>query len=238
MLGARSSGNAGAKVVTSRSNVKARIVGGAREHAAATSASRRPFAKQANGDGASDAPSVADGDGSGVADDDGGHVASLRSNVAAAAVDDDVVGREAVIAAAKSGTSLVSVPWVELVCWWLLADLYFFATTHHRTFSAVQWPAGLIGLEEMNHFGSGTLVMLNTFGVYAVLPFGLPLLLVWRHRVLIMPGPVPAQRQPRELALSRSRTAVVTVASKLFVGYMLLQGVQTLSAALAAAHLR
>ncbi|KAL2747949.1 GPI ethanolamine phosphate transferase 3 [Vespula maculifrons] len=75
---------------------------------------------------------------------------------------------------------LVNVPTSTLLCWFLIAEYFFYGTGHQATFSKIQWDAAFVGTG--GHFHGNLLpailIGINTFGSYIILGAMLPLLVI------------------------------------------------------------
>eukprot|EP01119_Soliformovum_irregulare_P017055 TRINITY_DN501_c1_g2_i2.p1 TRINITY_DN501_c1_g2~~TRINITY_DN501_c1_g2_i2.p1 ORF type:complete len:185 (-),score=51.97 TRINITY_DN501_c1_g2_i2:27-581(-) len=56
---------------------------------------------------------------------------------------------------------------------------YFFGSGHRYEFSSIHWAAGFVGFNEMNFFGSGALVILETFAAPIIVVIALPCIILW-----------------------------------------------------------
>ncbi|XP_078042673.1 phosphatidylinositol glycan anchor biosynthesis class O [Augochlora pura] len=143
---------------------------------------------------------------------------------------------------ATSISELVEVPISTLVCWFLLADYFFYGTGHQSTFPTIHWDAAFVGTG--GHFyGSllpAILIGINTFGSHIILGATLPLLVIVPFTLyLVFPKLVKAKFSEDDLKRgelllfeqdSVFHTAVFSVAGK----YALLHGIRTFGSMLAA----
>ncbi|XP_014205146.1 GPI ethanolamine phosphate transferase 3-like [Copidosoma floridanum] len=82
---------------------------------------------------------------------------------------------------AKSLEELIRVPNMVILCWFLIAEYFFFATGHQATFSSIHWDSGFIGIDgslSSVMFLRAVLITINTFGSYIILGVMLPLLVI------------------------------------------------------------
>jgi phosphatidylinositol glycan class O len=70
-------------------------------------------------------------------------------------------------------------PLHAVVVWTFIASQFFFATGHLHTFNGLHWGAAFVGIEEMNMFIGGTLVILETFASHIIVTLSLPILVSW-----------------------------------------------------------
>ncbi|XP_014212963.1 GPI ethanolamine phosphate transferase 3-like [Copidosoma floridanum] len=76
---------------------------------------------------------------------------------------------------------LVRVPIHVVLCWFLIAEYFFFATGHQATFSSIHWDAGFIGIDgslSSVMFLRAVLIIINTYGSHIILGVLLPLLVI------------------------------------------------------------
>ncbi|CAK9803101.1 GPI ethanolamine phosphate transferase 3 [Anthophora plagiata] len=139
-------------------------------------------------------------------------------------------------------SELVEVPTPVLLCWFLIAEYFFYGTGHQPTFSTIHWDAAFIGTG--GHFyGSllpAILIGINTFGSHIILGATLPLLVIVPFTFyLIFPKIAKVKfleddMKRGELLLFEQDTAfhaaVFSVAGK----YVLLHGIRTFGSMFAA----
>ncbi|KAK2581460.1 hypothetical protein KPH14_005130 [Odynerus spinipes] len=81
---------------------------------------------------------------------------------------------------ATSASDLVNVPTSTLLCWFLIAEYFFYGTGHQAAFPKIQWDAAFIGTG--GHFSGrlvpAILIGINTFGSHIILGAMLPLLVI------------------------------------------------------------
>ncbi|KAJ8670761.1 hypothetical protein QAD02_002020 [Eretmocerus hayati] len=81
---------------------------------------------------------------------------------------------------ASSMERLLHVPNLPILCWFLIAEYFFYATGHQATFSTIHWDAGFVGVDGSYNvnFLRAILIGMNTFGSHIVLGVTLPLLVI------------------------------------------------------------
>ncbi|XP_053994617.1 GPI ethanolamine phosphate transferase 3 isoform X1 [Hylaeus volcanicus] len=143
---------------------------------------------------------------------------------------------------ANSISELVEVSTPALICWFLIAEYFFYGTGHQPTFPTIHWDAAFVGTG--GHFyGSflpAILIGINTFGSHIILGATLPLLVIVPFTLyLVFPKLVKVKflendMKRGELLLfeqdSVFHTAIFSVAGK----YTLLHGIRTFGSMLAA----
>lgn len=81
---------------------------------------------------------------------------------------------------ANSISELVEVPTPILLCWFLIAEYFFYGTGHQPTFPTIHWDAAFVGTG--GHFYGNLLpailIGINTFGSHIILGATLPLLVI------------------------------------------------------------
>ncbi|XP_031826579.1 phosphatidylinositol glycan anchor biosynthesis class O [Nomia melanderi] len=143
---------------------------------------------------------------------------------------------------ANSISELVEVPTSALVCWFLIAEYFFYGTGHQSTFSTIHWDAAFVGTggHFYGNFIPAILIGINTFGSHIILGATLPLLVIVPFTLyLVFPKLVKAKFSEDDLKRgelllfeqdSVFHTAVFSVAGK----YVLLHGIRTFGIMLAA----
>ncbi|XP_011872459.1 PREDICTED: GPI ethanolamine phosphate transferase 3 isoform X2 [Vollenhovia emeryi] len=142
---------------------------------------------------------------------------------------------------ANNISELVDVSMPVLLCWFLLAEYFFYGTGHQATFPTIHWHAAFVGTG--GHFYgnlvSATLIGINTFGSHIILGATLPLLVVvpfTLHRVFpkFLKAKFLDDIKRGELLLfeqdSAFHAAIFAIAGK----YTLLHGIRTFGSMLAA----
>ncbi|XP_076287224.1 phosphatidylinositol glycan anchor biosynthesis class O [Lasioglossum baleicum] len=143
---------------------------------------------------------------------------------------------------ANSISELVEVSTSALVCWFLIADYFFYGTGHQSSFPTIHWNAAFVGTG--GHFyGSllpAILIGINTFGSHIILGATLPLLVIVPFTLyFVFPKLVKAKfseddLKRGELLLFEQHSvfhmAIFSVAGK----YALLHGIRTFGSMLAA----
>lgn len=81
---------------------------------------------------------------------------------------------------ATSASDLVNVPTSTLLCWFLIAEYFFYGTGHQATFPKIQWDAAFVGTggHFYGHILPAILIGINTFGSHIILGAMLPLLVI------------------------------------------------------------
>ncbi|XP_011505498.1 PREDICTED: GPI ethanolamine phosphate transferase 3 isoform X3 [Ceratosolen solmsi marchali] len=71
------------------------------------------------------------------------------------------------------------VPNPSILCWFLIAEYFFYATGHQPSFSTIHWDAGFIGIDGslQHHSLRAILLGINTFGSHIILGMTFPLLI-------------------------------------------------------------
>ncbi|XP_017761013.1 PREDICTED: GPI ethanolamine phosphate transferase 3 [Eufriesea mexicana] len=142
---------------------------------------------------------------------------------------------------ANSISELVKVPTPILLCWFLIAEYFFYGTGHQPTFPTIHWDAAFVGTG--GHFYGNLLpailIGINTFGSYIILGATLPLLVIVPFTFyLVFPKLVKVKfleddMKRGELLLfeqdSVFHTAIFSIAGK----YILLHGIRTFGSMLA-----
>ncbi|XP_014604721.1 PREDICTED: GPI ethanolamine phosphate transferase 3 [Polistes canadensis] len=81
---------------------------------------------------------------------------------------------------ATSASDLVNVPTSTILCWFLIAEYFFYGTGHQASFPKIQWDAAFVGTG--GHFHGNLLpailIGINTFGSHIILGAMLPLLVI------------------------------------------------------------
>ncbi|KAG7211397.1 hypothetical protein KM043_010685 [Ampulex compressa] len=143
---------------------------------------------------------------------------------------------------ANNISELVDVPMPTLLCWFLIAEYFFYGTGHQPTFPTIHWDAAFVGTG--GHFYGNLLpailIGINTFGSHIILGVTLPLLVIAPFTIyLVFPKLAKVKfleedMKRGELLLfeqdSVFHTAVFSVAGK----YVLLHGFRTFGSMLAA----
>ena len=143
---------------------------------------------------------------------------------------------------ANSISELVEVSTPALVCWFLIAEYFFYGTGHQPTFPTIHWEAAFVGTG--GHFYGNLLpailIGINTFGSHVILGATLPLLVIVPFTLyLVFPKLIKVKfleddMKRGELLLfeqdSVFHTAVFSVAGK----YIMLHGIRTFGSMLAA----
>ncbi|XP_003703106.1 phosphatidylinositol glycan anchor biosynthesis class O [Megachile rotundata] len=143
---------------------------------------------------------------------------------------------------ANNISELVEVPTPTLLCWFLIAEYFFYGTGHQSSFPTIHWDAAFVGTG--GHFYgnllSAILIGINTFGSHIILGATLPLLVIVPFTFyLVFPKLakvkfVEDDMKRGELLLfeqdSVFHTAIFSVAGK----YILLYGIRTFGSMLAA----
>ncbi|KAK9306835.1 hypothetical protein QLX08_002711 [Tetragonisca angustula] len=143
---------------------------------------------------------------------------------------------------ANSISELVEVPTPILLCWFLIAEYFFYGTGHQPTFPTIHWDAAFVGTG--GHFYGNLLpailIGINTFGSHIILGATLPLLVIVPFTFyLVFPKLAKVKfleddMKRGELLLfeqdSVFHAAVFSVAGK----YILLHGIRTFGSMLAA----
>ncbi|XP_076171426.1 phosphatidylinositol glycan anchor biosynthesis class O [Ptiloglossa arizonensis] len=143
---------------------------------------------------------------------------------------------------ANSISELLEVSTPALLCWFLIAEYFFYGTGHQPTFPTIHWDAAFVGTG--GHFyGSflpAILIGMNTFGSHIILGATLPLLVIVPFTLyLVFPKLVKVKfleddMKRGELLLfeqdSVFHAAIFSVAGK----YTLLHGIRTFGSMLAA----
>lgn len=143
---------------------------------------------------------------------------------------------------ANSISELVEVPTPTLLCWFLIAEYFFYGTGHQATFPTIHWDAAFVGTG--GHFYGNLLpailIGINTFGSHIILGATLPLLVAVPFTLYLMfPKLVKVKfleddLKRGELLLfeqdSVFHAAVFSTAGK----YTLLHGIRTFGSMLAA----
>eukprot|EP00041_Stephanoeca_diplocostata_P035609 m.1261266 g.1261266 ORF g.1261266 m.1261266 type:complete len:1120 (-) comp24731_c0_seq1:243-3602(-) len=80
---------------------------------------------------------------------------------------------------ARQDMHLHDAEWSTVGMWFLLTIRSFYMSAHQTTFASIQWTSGLVGLSASHTVVSGTLVAFNTFGFFALMALGVPLLVLW-----------------------------------------------------------
>ncbi|OXU29143.1 hypothetical protein TSAR_006404 [Trichomalopsis sarcophagae] len=83
------------------------------------------------------------------------------------------------IRSATNFEELLHVPNPAILCWFLIAEYFFYATGHQPSFSTIHWDAGFIGIDGSLQLNSirAMLIGMNTFGSHIILGMALPLLI-------------------------------------------------------------
>lgn len=142
---------------------------------------------------------------------------------------------------ANNISELVDVSMPVLLCWFLLAEYFFYGTGHQATFPTIHWHAAFVGTG--GHFYgnlvSAILIGINTFGSHIILGMTLPLLVIvpfTLHREFpkFLKAKFSEDIKRGELLLfeqdSAFHAAIFSVAGK----YVLLHGIRTFGSMLAA----
>lgn len=143
---------------------------------------------------------------------------------------------------ANSISELVEVPTPILLCWFLIAEYFFYGTGHQPTFPTIHWDAAFVGTG--GHFYGNLLpailIGINTFGSHIILGATLPLLVIVPFTFyLVFPKLAKVKfseddMKRGELLLfeqdSVFHAAVFSVAGK----YILLHGIRTFGSMLSA----
>ncbi|KAG5312944.1 PIGO transferase, partial [Acromyrmex insinuator] len=142
---------------------------------------------------------------------------------------------------ANNISELVDVSMPVLLCWFLLAEYFFYGTGHQATFPTIHWHAAFVGTG--GHFYgnlvSAILIGINTFGSHILLGATLPLLVVvpfTLHRIFpkFLKAKFFDDIKRGELLLfeqdSAFHAAIFAIAGK----YTLLHGIRTFGSMLAA----
>ncbi|KZC04833.1 GPI ethanolamine phosphate transferase 3 [Dufourea novaeangliae] len=143
---------------------------------------------------------------------------------------------------ANTISELVEVPTSALVCWFLIAEYFFYGTGHQPTFPTIHWEAAFVGTG--GHFYGNLLpailIGINTFGSHIILGATLPLLVIVPYTLyLVFPKLVKAKFSEDDLKRgelllfeqdSVFHASVFSVAGK----YTLLHGIRTFGSMLAA----
>ncbi|XP_011697495.1 PREDICTED: GPI ethanolamine phosphate transferase 3 [Wasmannia auropunctata] len=142
---------------------------------------------------------------------------------------------------ASNISELVDVSMPVLLCWFLLAEYFFYGTGHQATFPTIHWHAAFVGTG--GHFYgnlvSAILIGINTFGSHIILGATLPLLVIvpfTLHRVFpkFLKAKFFDDIKRGELLLfeqdSAFHAAIFATAGK----YTLLHGIRTFGSMLAA----
>ncbi|XP_024870490.1 GPI ethanolamine phosphate transferase 3 [Temnothorax curvispinosus] len=142
---------------------------------------------------------------------------------------------------ANSISELVDVSMPVLLCWFLLAEYFFYGTGHQATFPTIHWHAAFVGTG--GHFYgnlvSAILIGINTFGSHIILGATLPLLVVvpfTLHRIFpkFLKAKFFDDIKRGELLLfeqdSAFHAAIFAIAGK----YTMLHGIRTFGSMLAA----
>ncbi|XP_015593772.1 GPI ethanolamine phosphate transferase 3 isoform X2 [Cephus cinctus] len=102
---------------------------------------------------------------------------------------------------ANSISELFDVPNTAILCWFLMAEYFFYGTGHQPTFLTIHWDAAFIGTG--GHYSGNlvpaTLIGINTFGSHIILGATLPLLVVAPFTIyLMLPNLVKMKFRPEE----------------------------------------
>ncbi|XP_026297320.1 GPI ethanolamine phosphate transferase 3 isoform X3 [Apis mellifera] len=81
---------------------------------------------------------------------------------------------------ANNISELVEVPTPILLCWFLIAEYFFYGTGHQPTFPTIHWDAAFVGTggHFYGTFFAAILIGINTFGSHIILGATLPLLVI------------------------------------------------------------
>ncbi|XP_074096564.1 phosphatidylinositol glycan anchor biosynthesis class O [Cotesia typhae] len=147
---------------------------------------------------------------------------------------------------ATNFTELLQIPNSAIICWFLIAEYFFYGTGHQPTFSTIQWDAALVGTHGFfyTNIVPTILIGINTFGSHILLGLTLPLLVIVPSTIIVMiPSLSKIQfRVNEELKkgelvlfdrLSTFHNSLFLVAGK----YILLHGLRTFGCMLAATFL-
>jgi len=118
------------------------------------------------------------------------------------------------------GTSIVRPGFTDVVPIVLLGFIGFFATGHQAVLTSIQWKAAFVGFSTVVRPFSPALVILNTWGPFALSAFALPLLALWN----ISPRPqgsIPLIAHTLQVALAGMiYHTVTTLASAIFAAHL------------------
>ncbi|KAL0107260.1 hypothetical protein PUN28_015655 [Cardiocondyla obscurior] len=142
---------------------------------------------------------------------------------------------------ANNISELVDVSMPVLLCWFLLAEYFFYGTGHQATFPTIHWHAAFVGTggQFYGNLVSAMLIGINTFGSHIILGATLPLLVIvpfTLHRAFpkFLKAKFFDDIKRGELLLfeqdSAFHAAVFAIAGK----YTLLHGIRTFGSMLAA----
>ncbi|XP_033210819.1 GPI ethanolamine phosphate transferase 3 isoform X2 [Belonocnema kinseyi] len=73
---------------------------------------------------------------------------------------------------------LLRVPDSALLCWYLVAEYFFYGTGHQPAFPTIHWDAAFVGVDNNNNIVQAILIGINTFGSYLILGVTVPLLVI------------------------------------------------------------
>lgn len=120
----------------------------------------------------------------------------------------------------SSTTALVRPSFTDIVPLALMGFLGFFATGHQAVLTSIQWKAAFVGFEVVTYPFSPVLVVINTWGAFALSALAIPLLALWN----VSPRPqatVPVLGHTLQLSLAFiTYHSAITLASALFAAWL------------------
>lgn len=138
---------------------------------------------------------------------------------------------------------LFDVPTPSLLCWFLIAEYFFYVTGHQPTFSKIHWDAAFVGTGGIfhTHVIPGALIGINTFGSHILSGAMLPVIVMAPFTLYFMfPSFAANKFHPEkdlrrgELVLYERESSLLSAVFVVSAKYMLFHGIRTFGCMLAA----